>query len=164
MLTSRQKGSILRYLWQTDRSTDLCLPLSGATCPGDQTRSISDCSPTTNSFSSFWPAHLQRMDSPLLQINLLRAPHSGHWEILSFFSSKAIEREQCMAELLNRTFSCRWYLPGQCHCWQGFVYGCFYYFRGFNTTLFHGCDLQGIIQEQEYEYYRGFTHRQQMQY
>ena len=32
-----------------------------------------------NSFSSlFWPAHFQRMDSPLLQINLLRAPHSGH--------------------------------------------------------------------------------------
>lgn len=36
---------------------------------------------------------------------------------------------------------------------------CFHYFGGFNTTLFHGCDLQDIIQEQEYEYYQGCTHR-----
>lgn len=44
MLTSRQKGSILFFHWQTDRSTDLCLPLSGTTCPGEQATSISDCS------------------------------------------------------------------------------------------------------------------------
>ena len=39
------------------------------------------------------------------------------------------------------------------------VLGCFDYLEGFNTTLFHGCYMQGIIQEQEYEYYQCRAHR-----
>lgn len=45
---------------------------------------------------------------------------------------------------------------------RGLFSGCFYYFCGFNTTLFHGCALQNIIQEHEYEYYQGFTQVEQL--
>lgn len=78
-----------------------------------------------------------------MQINLLQACHSGHKEILAFFSAGAVKRERSKADLNT----------GLSHALQDndaaseHLFGsCFYYFDGFNTTLFHGYDLQGVTQ------------------
>lgn len=97
--------------------------------------------PTTPSV--LLPAHLQRMGRPWTQINLLQTRHSGRKEILAFFSAEAVEREQCSAELYTGLSHA---LQDNDTACQHLFGSCFYYFDGFNTTLFNGCDLQGITQ------------------
>lgn len=127
MLTSRQKGSILFFPWQTDGSADFISSPVRCNLPRRSGEFYLRRFFQQALFLPSLPAYFQRIDSPLLQINLSRAPHSGHQEILVFFSAKANERELCTAELLNRTFSC---LSGQCWCWQAFVFWLFLLFQG----------------------------------
>lgn len=98
---------------------------------------------SSNKPSFLLPAHLQRIGRPWMQINLLQACHSRHKEILAFFRAEAVKRERSKADLdtglshaLQDNDTAREHLFGSC----------FYYFDGFNTTLFHDCDLQDVTQ------------------
>lgn len=78
-----------------------------------------------------------------MQINLLQACQSGHKEILAFFSAEAVKREWSKADL---DIGLSHALQDNDTASEHLFGSCFYYFDGFNTTLFQGCDLQGVTQ------------------